>query len=474
MDMKKILMVSVYVVLCVIIGHNKILAQKENTISSNKSPLDVIAGKMYDKPPLGWNSWDSYGMYPTEKAMIANVEVMAKKLKPFGYTYFVIDAGWNKVKDANGKITGMSMDQYGRYIPNKIAFPNGIKAVADRAHALGLKFGIHIMRGISREAYKKDLPILGTSFSTRGIADTTSLCRWNNDNYGIDMTKPGAQAFYDSYINLLIGWGVDFIKADDIAAYPAEIHAVRVAIDKTGKEVMFSLSPGGDAKIENIAAYNEADMLRITKDVWDNQLGLTRAFEAWKKWPSESGVKFWLDMDMIPFGHLCLQNADPNYLTSDNKKEGEKNVRGKERLDSFTKDQKYTFITLRALSASPLFMGGDLPTTDDFSFELITNKDVLACNQNGVIGKLVYDKDGIEIWKTQRKNNMDEGWLGIFNRNPQEKSVQLTVKEFGISNKSLSLFSIWQQKDLGNVTAAFQLNLNVNPNGVVFCRFRTL
>lgn len=473
--MKNSLMVTGYSLVFMLMVNTNVSAQKSKGLPSNKLiPAAKADDKKITKPPLGWNSWDSYGMYPTEKAMLANLEVMAKRLKAFGYTYFVIDAGWNKVKGADGKITGMSMDQYGRYIPNKVTFPNGIKAVADRTHALGLKFGIHIMRGISREAYKNDLPILGTSYSARDIADTTSLCRWNSDNYGIDITKPGAQAYYDSYIGLLISWGVDFIKADDITAYPAEIHAVKMAINKTGKEdVVFSLSPGGDSKIENITAYNEADMLRITKDVWDNQIGFTRAFDSWKKWTSEIGIKFWLDMDMIPFGHLCLHNPDPNYLTSDNTKEGEKAIRGKERMANLTKDQKYTFITLRALSASPLFMGGDLPTSDNFSFELITNKDILACNQTGVAGKLAYENNGVEIWMTQNKNNQNEGWLGIFNRNLQEKFVQLTAKEFVTGNKSLSLYNIWEEKDLGNVTSDSQLKLNLNPNGVVFCRYRT-
>lgn len=472
--MKKIFMVSGYMLLFMFMVHTKISAQKDKELLSKKPLSDAKAdNKTITKPPLGWNSWDSYGMYPTEKAMLANLEVMAKRLKPFGYSYFVIDAGWNKVKNADGKIIGMTMDQYGRYIPNKVTFPNGIKAVADRTHALGLKFGIHVMRGISREAYKNNLPVLGTSYSARDIADTTSRCRWNNDNYGIDMTKPGAQAYYDSYIGLIVSWGVDFIKADDITAHPSEIHAVRLALDKTGKDVVFSLSPGGDSRIENIAAYNEAEMLRITTDVWDNQIGFTRAFDAWEKWSAESENKFWFDMDMIPFGHLCLQSPDPNYLTADNKKEGVKGDKGKERMDNLSKDQKYTFITLRALSASPLFMGGDLPTTDDFSFELITNKDILACNQNGVTGKLIYENDGIEIWKTPSKNNPNEGWLGIFNRNLQEKLVQVTAKELGDGNKFLALFSIWQQKDLGKVTASSQLELNINPNGVVFCKFRT-
>lgn len=456
--------------LLVFLCNIEISAQK----GKNPQLKKPLSEKNIAKPPLGWNSWDSYGMYPTEKAMLANIEAMAKRLKPFGYKYFVIDAGWNKVKDANGTLTGLTMDQYGRYIANSATFPNGLKSVADRSHALGLKFGIHIMRGIPREAFKKDLPILGTQYSARDIADTTSRCRWNADNFGVNMTKPGAQEYYDSYIALIVSWGVDFIKADDITGYPAEILAVKAAINKTGKDVVLSLSPGGDSKPENTATYNTAGLLRITNDIWDNQVGFSRAFEAWKLWSSVSDVKFWLDMDMIPFGHLCLQNPDPDYLIRKDSKEGQKNVKGMERLDNFTKDQKYTFITLRALSASPLFMGGDLPTSDEFSFDLITNKDILKCDQNGVTGKLVYDKDGIQIWLTPDKNNPKKGWLGIFNKNLQEKSIQITANEFGLGEKPFTLFSIWQENDLGKITSESPLKINVNPNGVIFCSYKSL
>ena len=424
------------------------------------------------KPLLGWNSWDSYGKFPTEKAMLANLDAMEKKLKPFGYTYFVIDAGWDIEKDASGKITQLAMDKYCRYIPAKSAFPNGIKYIADKVHSKGLKFGIHIMRGIPREAYKQNLPVLGTSYTARNIGDTTSTCTWNKDNYGVDMSRPGAQAYYDSYIGQLVSWGVDFIKADDITAYPAEVQAVKNAIRKTGKRVVLSLSPGEGSDVKNVAAYNEGDMLRVTKDIWDNQLSLTRAFDAWKKWADVQGRTFWLDMDMIPFGHLCLHNPDPNYLTADNKKEGEKNVRGKERMSAFTQDEKYTFITLRALSASPLFMGGDLPTSDEFSFELLTNKDMLECNQNGVVGKLVYNKGGIEVWKTADKSNPQKGWLGIFNRNKnQEKQVILTLKDLNVTGRKLSLYDVWNDKNLNAMTEKMPATNIVNANGVIFCRY---
>lgn len=443
------------------------------TLLVNAQPkLNQRLDNKLSSPPLGWNSWDSYGKFPTEKAMLANLEAMAKRLKPFGYAYFVIDAGWNIEKDEKGNLDKMAIDKYGRYIPAKTAFPNRIKAIADKAHQLGLKFGIHIMRGIPRDAYKANLPIFGTSYTARDIADTTSLCTWNSDNYGVNMAKPGAQEYYNSYIGQLISWGVDFIKADDITGHPAEVQAVKTAIKKTGKDVVLSLSPGEGANIKNVSAYNEGDMLRVTKDIWDNQIGFNKAFDAWKKWANVSERKFWLDMDMIPFGHLCLPNHNPDYLTTDNTGEGLKNVKGRERMSTLSEDQKYTFITLRALSASPLFMGGDLPTSDEFSFWLITNKEILACNQNGIVGKQVYSKDGIEIWKTPNKNDPKKGWIGVFNRNEKEnRLIKLTAIDLGAENQTISLFDIWKANDTKKI-ALSPMIMQVNANGVIFCRYQ--
>lgn len=418
-------------------------------------------------PPLGWNSWTNYGGRVTEKAILANAEAMAAKLKQFGYQYIVLDGGWHARPGTQD--TGR-VDQYGQ-ITNKVKFPNGIPYLAEQVHKLGLKFGIHIMRGVSRIGYRNNIPVFGTAYKIRDIADTTSICSWSNDNYGINMLKPGAQEYYDSFIGQLISWGVDFIKIDDITEHPAEILAVSAAIKKTGKAVVLSLSPGDNSKVIHLQAYNSADMVRITPDIWDNQKGIDQAFTSWERWSEVKGRNFWLDMDMIPFGHLSLYNPNPDYLNSNFENEGKEN--GKERMSTFSKDQKYTFISLRALSASPLFMGGDLPTSDEFSYELITNKEMLACNQNGVVGKLISEKDGIETWKTPNKDKPEEGWIGIFNRNPQEKTIEISSIDLGFQDKAVSIYNIWKQKDLGCLTKTNQIKLQIGPNGVFFCKFKT-
>lgn len=414
-------------------------------------------------PPLGWNSWTSYGWMVSEKDILVTADVMAEKLKPYGYEFLVLDGGWH----VSGS-PGDTLDQYGM-IPSKSRFPHGIPWLAKQVHDRKLKFGIHIMRGVSRDGYKRNDKIFGTDYRIRDIADTTSVCGWSDQNYGIDMNKPGSQEYYDFYIGEVVSWGVDFIKIDDITEHPAEILAVKKAIDKTRKKVILSLSPGDNAKVSYLQAYNVADMVRVTPDIWDNQKGIDQAFAAWKIWSEVFDRHFWIDMDMIPFGHLSLSNPFPDYLLPGENQEGGEGVR--ERMSFLSTDQKYTFITLRALSASPLMMGGALPTSDEFSFELLTNKEMLACNQNGVTGKLIYSKDSMEIWKTPDKNKPNKGWIGIFNRTAHAKSIQLSLSDLGIKN-TISLYDIWQKKELGTFTSTSKLTFQVSPNGVVFCRIK--
>ncbi len=438
-------------------------------------------------PPLGWNSFDSYGVYLHEKAAMANVEAFAEKLKPHGYEYFVIDAGWfgefelqpGTIYPAEKHAKKMNFNEYGLLQPSETYFPNGLQPIIDRCHELGIKFGLHLMRGIPREVVRLDLPIKGTNYTAAQIADTTSICVWNHQNYGVDMRKPGAQEFYNSLINQMAEWGVDFIKYDDLVPFPEEIKGIANAIAQCGRPIVYSLSPGNGADPNHIEAFKTAHMLRVTPDIWDEQLGIDQCFAAWRKWQGKEEPGFWIDMDMIPFGQLQLMNPKPEGISGRESKgellkmmdAGELkrmellSGKGFTRWSEFTRDQMYTFITLRALAASPLMMGGDLPTLDDFSLELITNKDVLECNQNGVMGSLVYDAGGFEVWNTPKKNSED-GWIGIFNRNPDVNQITLTAEDLGLDKaKKYNLENIWEEKQVS------ALDFRISPNGVVFINY---
>lgn len=432
------------------------------------------------KPPLGWNSFDSYGVYLHEKAAMENLEAMAVHLEPFGYEYFVIDNGWfGEYKLKPGTLYPLEkhagdvrINEYGHVIPSNTYFPNGLKPIIDRCHALGLKFGIHMMRGIPRKAFDMNLPIKGTSYKARDVADTNpkNNCTWCTYNYGLDMSKPGAQDWYDGLIQHLADMGVDMLKYDDIVPYPAEVEAVAKAIKKTGKPILLSLSPGGNVPPDAIKSFKTAQMLRVTQDVWDHAHYLDDCFEAWNKWTGKEGDNFWIDMDMIPFGQLLMMSPKKEMLS-----EGDENAvrlagNGYRRWQEFSQDQMFTFITLRALSASPLMIGGDLPTLDGFSLRLITDPDMLACNQNGVMGKRVSQNDGVEVWITPEKGQTKKGWVGIFNRTDRLKTFTLNPKNIGLTANAKA-YNVWKGRKVYKVATDSPIEIDINPDGVTFLRY---
>jgi hypothetical protein len=209
-------------------------------------------------------------------------------------------------------------------------------------------------------------------------------------------------------------------------------------------------------------------MLRVTKDVWDEQHYIDECFIAWRKWQGKEAPGFWIDMDMIPFGQLQLMSPPSKDAKKTVMDKGDVALAGKgvHRPCQLTKPQMKTFITMRALAASPLMMGGDLPTLDDFSLMLITDPEMLACNRNGVMGALMLEKDGLETWKADKKGADGEGWIGIFNRQDEKVEFELTAERLGLDDAGYALYEVWSgdEKSLGQT-------IRLNPNGVLFIRF---
>ena len=310
------------------------------------------------------------------------------------------------------------------------------------------------------------MPIKGTKYFARDIANVKDICIWSTLNYGVDMTKPGAQEYYNSVIELVASWGVEFLKYDDIVHKPKEIDAVAAAISKTGKRIFLSISPGDDIDPANYSTYQKADMIRISRDVWDLKEDLDISFDRWEKMLPYADNGFWLDQDMIPFGHIRI-----NYPVSKNILSAK---RGYERMDYFTQAQRKTFMTQRAMAAAPLFMGGALTTSPNSVFELITDWDMLACDQNGMTGKLVKRiknyANFIDIWKTPNKTNANEGWIGIFNRNQYMDILKFSKEELGlITGKNYSLYDIWGKKTIDN--SEFFI-FEIPADDVVFIKFK--
>ena len=372
------------------------------------------------KPPMGWNSWDCYGTAVTEEQVRANAEVMQKRLAGFGWRYVVVDIQWSGPNSKGHSYEPgavLEMDGYGRLIPAPNRFPSakegaGFKFLADHIHSLGLKFGIHIMRGIPQQAVEKNTPILNSSFRAADIADRDSTCPWNPDMFGVDMKKPGAQDYYDSLFKLYAEWGVDFVKADDMLSpvyHKEELEAMSQAIAKSGREMILSLSPGGTTVVPSYfeRLREHAQMWRLSDDVWDEWDQVRRQFETARQWQKKSGNGRWPDLDMLPLGRLVIWKEGP---------QGWKN--------RLTRDEQKTLMTLWVIFRSPLMMGGDLPSLDDFTASLLTNQAVLDVNQKSEWNRELFHQGDFIAW-TAKPQGSNDLILALFNLGEQPLKVDV-------------------------------------------------
>ena len=355
-------------------------------------------------PPMGWNSWDSFATTITEDQALANAKVMAAKLLPHGYSIFTIDIQWYEPA-ATGfdyrKGAELEMDAWGRLLPAPNRFPSavngaGFAPLAARTHRMGLKFGVHLLRGIPRLAVERNLPVLGTSYRAGDIADRSSTCAWNSDMYGVDMRKPGAQAYYDSVFALFASWGVDFVKMDDMSrpydAHAAEIEAAHKAIDRSGRPMILSMSPGETPVAEWRHAQDHANMWRISDDFWDHWPALLEQFARLRNWAPHRVTGAWPDADMLPLGLLDMGRRHSN----------------------FTPDEARTLMTLWSIARSPLIMGGDLRALDDATLALLTNDEVIAVDQHSSDNRPLFEQDGLIAW-TARAPGKRDLYLALFN-----------------------------------------------------------
>jgi hypothetical protein len=402
---------------------------------------------------MGWNSWDSFATTLREDEARAVAEIMAAQLLPHGYDIFTIDAQWNE-PGAEGfeyrKDAALAMDEWGRLIPAPNRFPSaahgaGFRPLADHIHGLGLKFGIHMMRGVPRQAAQQNTKILGAAGHGAGdIADRVNVCKWNADMFGIDMSKPGAQEYYDSIFRLYASWGVDFVKADDMSRpylrNAPEIHAVRRAIDRCGRPMLLSLSPGETPLAAAADVARNANLWRISDDFWDTWPLLLEQFARLKNWSAYGGAGHWPDADMLPLGVLEL---------------GRRKTR-------FTADEQVTLLTLWCIARSPLIMGGDLRKLDDFTLSLLTNDEVLAVNQASRDNREVFRADGLAAWTAKAAHGGDI-YVALFNlRDPAPTAadagawapVSIRLEELGLHGTARAR-DLWRRSDLGRVEDVF-------------------
>ncbi len=270
-------------------------------------------------PPMGWNSWDCFGPTVVESEVKANADYMAEKLLKYGWEYVVVDIRWFVENDKAGGYNQTDpvyvIDEYGRYTPALNRFPSaangvGFRALADYVHEKGLKFGIHLMRGLPKVAADKKCPVKGAPGITCDmIASNDSACTWLRDNYKVDHRKQGAQEYYNSCFDMYAEWGVDFVKIDDLSRpyHTAEIEMIRKAIDQCGRPIVLSISPGETpiGKVDHVK--NHANMWRTVDDFWDNWSQLNYQFEVCAKWAPHIAPGTWPDADMLPLGKISIR-----------------------------------------------------------------------------------------------------------------------------------------------------------------------
>jgi hypothetical protein len=413
-------------------------------------------------PPMGWNSWDCYGPTVTESEIRANADYMAEHLKQHGWEYIVVDIRWFVENDKPGGYNQTdpiyTMDEYGRFLPAVKKFPsaadgNGFKTLADYIHSKGLKFGIHLMRGIPVEAVKKNTPILESNVKASEIYSDSLQCQWLRDMYTIDTLKTGAQEYYNSIFNLYASWGVDYVKVDDLSRpyHHGEIAMIRKAIDQSGRPMVFSTSPGATPLEKAGHVMNHANLWRICDDFWDNWGMLHAQFKRCADWAPYVGEGHWPDADMLPLGRISVRGE-----------------RGADRMTGFTQTEQYTLMNLWAMFRSPLMFGGDLPSNDEFTLSLLTNDEVLAVNQYSSNNKQLKEENGLIVW-TANVPETEDKYVAFFNSNDAGISdISVALAELGVSG-NYSVKDLWSKEDKGSVTDKF--TVSVEPHASVLVRF---
>jgi hypothetical protein len=455
----------------------------------------TAAAQVAATPPMGWNSWDAYGLTITEPQFRANVKVLKEKLLPYGWNYAVIDEGWffenPEDRDTPTKLR-YEIDSHGRYVPVPARFPSAVPRELSTAetvdpdmvdmsgrsyppppapklaatiedtsftalgywvHAQGLKFGIHIVRGIPRASVERNLPIAHSKFTTTDAADQTDACPWDPTNWGVKDNAAG-QAWYDSLLTQYAAWGVDLLKVDCIADHPYkvdEIRMIRRAIDKTGRPMVLSLSPGPTNLSHAEQVESLANMWRISDDIWDiwskadtkfpqTILSQFPRLAAWEKY---IGPGHWPDADMLPFGELRPSAGW-----------------GKPRTSRLTLDEEHTQLTLWAMGRGPLILGANLTLLDAPTLALLTNKDVIAIDQTATESAEVLHEGELIVWRAKLPSGVA---IAVFNTGDTAMTVDRRLADMRAGTEG-RVWDVWARKDLGKLTT---LKVEVPPHGCV-------
>jgi alpha-galactosidase len=416
------------------------------------------------KPPMGWNSWDCLGWGANEAEVKAAAGYMAKNLKHLGYEYVVIDMLWYGDAEASDFETfvhetispkpNYTLDEFGRLLPDPVKFPSsaggkGFKPLADYIHSLGLKFGLHILRGIPWQAADRNMAVKGTSVGAASFAQPASGCVWYDGFYGVDMSKPGAQEYYNSQFELFAEWGVDFIKADDIVNVP-ELEGISKASRTCGRKIVLSVVPDN---IPYSILRENAHMVRTGADFWDVWQMVKVGFPVASAAVKEAQPGFWPDLDMLPVGKLGIKIS----------------YKGPEpRISNFNNDELHSLLTLWYISRMPLMIGGYLPETDKNTLDLLSNEEALEVNRSCINPRQIKFKNAIIIWAADIPGS-DDKYLAFFNQweSREPVNIKVALAQLGLdSAKEYKIRDLWEKKDLGKYKAEFSAPVRSHGAGL--------
>ena len=392
---------------------------------------------------MGWNSWDSYGPTVTEQEVRANADYMSARLREYGWEYVVVDIRWyvenDKAHGYNEKDPVYTMDDFGRLLPAVNRFPSssdgsGFRRLADYVHSRGLKFGIHIMRGIPKLAVERNTPIVRSRATARDVYSIEQPCSWLGDMYTVDATKQGSQEYYNSLFDLYASWGIDFVKVDDLSSpyHKDEIEMIRNAMDDCGRPIVLSTSPGETPLAQAGHISSHANMWRIIDDFWDNWSQLRAHFSLFQKWIPYMGPGHWPDGDMLPLGRIGIRAEQ-----------------GDSRMSLLTRDEQYTLMSLFLICRSPLMFGGNLPDNDAFTSSLITNDEALAVLKRSRDNRLLFDDGQSIAWTASDSKNSDK-YVALFYTADQKPIVERTA----VWNSKLMTYEAGKQSTRVNVDIA--------------------
>ena len=430
--------------------------------------------ELAQRPPMGWNSWDCFSVTVTEEEVRQNADFVAKHLKKFGWEYIVVDLGWyapgaDHTNYKNENIPQL-IDEFGRLIPDPEKFPSsatgaGFKPLADYVHSLGLKFGIHIMRGIPVQAVLQKCPVKGTDLTADQISYDRERCPWYNSLRTLNFAEKGAQEYYNSIFELYASWGVDYIKADDLNAWHEvnnsdgsptgngspyridDIEGIASAIKNWGRPMVLSISPGGPETTIINHLRKHTNLWRISADFWDEWGSLKKQMERCATWAPFIRPGHWPDADMLPLGYMPRGESG-----------------GQERFSNFTANEQKTVISLWCIFRSPLMFGGNLPQSPKETIVLLSNKDVLEINQYSKNNQRVYYDKQVQVWMAE-STIAGAIYIAVFNVSDNDVLHKLKL-ESNPGIKSGKVEDLWENK-----TVNLDRELSINAHGVRLIRF---